>query len=266
MTPPPAPMRLRNKRHKGIVYESIFQKDSKCKISTKYTTILASGPNGEKAWRWLIDNIPREQNTIMAVNFAATYFLEFDLPYLKPDLWVVTDKRAVHQVVPPDKKPWFPPLLRRADIQPCFNLRVIEECWRTLKHKGPYFTFPCKRLMLGEDIKPHSDVIRPGGSVSCSGLQIWDKIVVRPDPICLICGADMSGDKYARGSNVLKKHGEVWRSCHVLGKMIQYLQQLHKRKIYTISESKLVDFGYVQFYPSFPPIAKESKATEGVTA
>lgn len=247
-----APKRLRNKRFKGVNYMALLHpKQMPYIIDTKYTMILASGPNGKQAWPWLQENIAREDLSIIAVNFAVTFYKEFDIPYLKPDAWVVTDRRAVKQLVPPDKKPWFPDMLKIAieeDIKCLFTLRVIERCWNELKNPGPYFIFPCKRLMIYPDIKTNVDIIRPGGSVTCSALQIWDKIVDHPSPICLICGADMSGDKYVRGKNVLKQHGKVWNSNRVLGGMIQFLQTHRNREIYVISESKLVEHGFAEYY------------------
>jgi len=248
-----APVRLRNRRWKGIKYTHIFPPGkTKFSIDTKFTTILASGPNGVAGWDFLEKHIPREQNTIIAVNYAVTFGWQFNRPYIVPDIWGVTDKKAIGQVVPPDSAAWFPAALNRFAAEGgkiCFNLKVIEEVWNNLHHHGPFFMFRSKKLMTaGTTIIPDNDVIRPGGSVTCSFTQVWEKFSTHPDRVLLICGADMSGDAYAKGKNTQKQHGQVWNSVACLGGMIKYYRN-RGLQIFTISETELQKQGYIDFYP-----------------
>lgn len=258
-----APLRLRNRRFKGIDYKPIFPPGkTDFGIHTKFTTILASGPNGVAGWDFLEKYIPREQNTIIAVNYAVTFGWQFSRPYIVPDIWGVTDKKAIGQIVPPDKASWFPAALERYANEGgkiCFNLKVIEEVWNQLHHPGPFYMFRSKRLMTQlADFKPHEDVIRPGGSVTCSMSQIWYHFCLYmpvKDRVLLICGADMSGDDYAKGKNTLKQHGKDWNSIACLGGMIKYYKS-KGRQIYTVSKTKLVDHKYIDFYPGSEEYAK----------
>ena len=60
----------------------------------------------------------------------------------------------------------------------------------------------------------------------------------------------MSKDNYARGKNPNKQHGEVWSSVHCLGRVIQDRMK-RGSNIYTISDTKLIDHGYIEYYPDY---------------
>ena len=250
-------IRLRSKRFKNVQCIPLLHPQrglEQVEIKTKFTTILASGPNGIPALDFLEEKIPREDNTIIAVNFSVTYHELLKRPYIKPDIWVVTDKRAATQVVEPDKRPWFPAALQKAiadeNCSVCFNMSVAERAWNQYHIGGPFFTFVCKKLMHANDYVPNPDVIRPGGTVSCSALQIWDKVATHPERVAFICGVDLSGDLYARGKNATKKHGEVWlNSVMCLGGMIKTLNSKRKQ-VYVISKTMLTNYHKeIEFYP-----------------
>lgn len=251
-------IRLRSRRFRNIKCIPLINNDKKVEqvvIKTKFTTIIASGPNGIPAWRFLEEQVPREDNTIIAVNYSVVFWELFKNSYLKPDLWVVTDKRAVKQIVPPDKVPWFPGALARVlkegTCKVCFNMNVVERTWQELKIGGPYYTFTSKSLMhYPQDTKPSPNTIRPGGTVSSSAIQIWDKTATHPERALLMCGIDLSGDLYARGKNTTKQHGAVWsNSVNCMGGLINSYNKKRKQ-IFVISKTKLTDFHKgIEFYP-----------------
>lgn len=249
-------IRLRSRRFKNIQCYSLLHSlkgINRIEIKTKFTTILAAGPNGIPAWDFLIEKIPLEDNTIIAVNYAVVFHEKFHNEYLKPDLWFVTDARAVGQIVPPETVPWFPDALARAlvnNIKLCFNMKVVEKIWKELQIGGPYYTFISKKQMKApDDVAPDRQVIRPGGTVTCSTAQAWDKLATHPERILLICGCDLSGDDYAIGKNTQKEHGETWHnSVKCLGGMIGYLNR-KREQVFVISKTKLHDHGHAQFYP-----------------
>jgi len=245
--------RLRTERlrmHQQAKMINIFDPNAKFAITTKYTTILASGPNGIKGWD-ILEKIPREDNTIIAVNFALVYGWRFNRPYIVPDFSGITDKRALMQEAVLGEGAWFPAALTQFQGKLLFNTAVVMECYNKYKYPGPYYFFKSKGLMNSETVKLSSDMVHTGGSVTCSMAQIWGNFIKYRgpgEPILLINGADMSGDEYAVGKNSSKAHGQTWNSVVVLGKMCQLLNK-RKGKVYATSITKLHDAGYIDYYP-----------------
>ena len=256
-------MRLRRDRYKNIQHRNIFDKALRYAVKTKFLTILAPGKMGMQGWDFLEECIPREDNTIVAANFAVVLGHEFKRPYLEPDIWMVSDTKAIKQVVAPDTKPWFPGALERFQGTRVFNLNVVEICWKKLKHGGPYLSFASKSLMRGDDVAPKGYIIRAGGSITSGIVQFDNFFHKHPEPVTLICGADMSKDDYARGKNVTKQHGDVWSSVHCLGRVIQDRMK-RGSNIFTISDTKLIDHGYIEYYPEYLEW-RDRKAEEVVT-
>jgi len=243
-------MRLRKERFKNIQHRNIFDETLRYAIKTKFLTILAPGKMGMQGWDFLEECIPREDNTIVAANLAVILGHEFNRPYLEPDIWMVSDTRATRQIVEPDKVPWFPIALERFKGTKVFNLNVVEICWKHLHNPGPYYSFVSKAMMKGNDVAPKGYIIRAGGSITSGIVQFDNFFHEHPEPVTLVCGADMSKDNYARGKNPNKQHGEVWSSVHCLGRVIQDRMK-RGSNIYTISDTKLIDHGYIEYYPDY---------------
>lgn len=245
-----AQMRLRRKRFSNIQHRNIFDRELGFSIKTKYVTLLAPGKNGIQGYGFLEEEIAREDNTIIAVNFAVQIAHELNRPYLEPDIWMVSDSRATEQIIKPDKSPWFHKALNRFQGKKIFNLSVAEICWKKFQHPGPYFTYASQKLMKGNDVVPLPYVLRAGGTVLSAGIQADWLFHEHPEKVTLICGGDMSTDDYIRGKNLQKKHGDTWPSVHCLGKVIQ---DRIKRgsNIYTISDTRLLDYDYIEYYPPY---------------
>lgn len=243
-------MRLRRNRFKNISHRNVFDKQLNFKIKTKFVTLLAPGRKGVEGYDFLEKVIPREDNTIIAVNFGVRVAREFDRPYLEPDIWMVSDTRAIEQVIEPDVGPWFPAALTEFKGQKIFALNVVERCWKELNHSGPYLSYASKNLMRGGDVAPKGYIIRSGGTILSAGVQgdnFWHE---HPDKVTLICGGDMSADDYMRGKNTQKKHGETWPSVHCLGRVIK--DRIRRgSNIFTISDTKLLDHNYIEYYPEY---------------
>ncbi|GAH48813.1 unnamed protein product, partial [marine sediment metagenome] len=229
-----AVMRLRRDKYKGIDYKCIFDAKSGFKILSPIVTILAPGPKGEKGWDLIppkiLDN--KKHNTILAVNYGVAIAEEMDRPDLEADIWVVTDSDVT-------TKPWFKHHLENFKGMRCFNLRVIDRCWKNHRYAGPYMQFASKQLMKGPDIHPVTGIIRAGGTVSCSTYQIIHHFAPKPT-LVFIVGIDMSGDDYFKGKNLKVKHGPVWRSVHCFNGVIKLFREQKHIIIHTLSETNLM--------------------------
>lgn len=229
-----AVMRLRRNRYKGIDYKSIFDTKSGFRILSPIVTLLAPGPKGEKRWdvipSKILDN--KKYNTIVAVNYAVAIAEEMDRPDLEADIWVVTDGDVT-------AKPWFKHHLETFKGARCFNLKVIEKCWKNHNYPGPYMQFSSKYLMKGEDIHPINGIIRAGGTVSCASYQLIHHHAPKPT-LVFVVGTDMSGDKYFKGENTKVKHGSVWRSVQCFDRVIKLFRDQKYITAYALSETNLM--------------------------
>jgi len=199
---------IKKKYYKDILKSNVKFPEKVC--------ILGSGPKGKKFY----DKIPKDY-TVVAVNRAVL------IPSIKPDIWIMNNLNSSNMA-------WF--LKANKNFK---GLKIFRKDTSLNYGNAKYYfdALSSSEDQLSEkDFRPIDGKVRSKGTVAGCAIQIAYNLGAKE---ILLCGIDMSGDKYWDGTANQAKHSSTWPTTKKLSFLINELNRRKNIKISTLSPTKL---------------------------
>ena len=192
----------------------IFQSDFRLR---EKVCILAPGPNGREHYR----EIPAGFQVI-AVS-KAVFIAE-----IRAEIWMMNHI----------EQNWYDEADNKFEGVRVFMYEAAMKAEPRLADKRGCYYFKPPDEALGTAVRfPVDGVIRIGATVSACALQFAYNFGATE---ILLCGVDMSGDRYFDNtSNLHPHHGEIWSGVQRMNPLIRWMIEERGLKVFTLSPTKL---------------------------